>query len=132
MTPQPPPRPPPSSRPRQSAARSPAAPRERAPAGPVNASAAATPDPPPTVAAHRLEPQASASCHAPPQTSVIEVLRRPVEFTDRPVVAVENRPGQVAAGHVGGFEGVFDELGAHGAGDRPAGQPPAVAVQDGG
>jgi hypothetical protein len=65
-------------------------------------------------------------------TSELEVLRRPVEFADRPVVGVEDRPGQRPAGRGGGLEGVLDEAGAHVVGDRPTSEPPAVAVDHGG
>ena len=48
------------------------------------------------------------------------------------MVAVEDRPGQGSAGRVSGLERVFDELGAHVVGDRPAGEATRVAVDDGG
>jgi hypothetical protein len=48
------------------------------------------------------------------------------------VVAVKDRPGQAAAGQVGGGECLLDELGAHVLRDRPTGQAPAGAVDDGG
>src|SRR5690606_21173808 len=97
-----PPRPRPSSRPTRSAARSPAAPHETAPAVPVNASAGATPDPPPTVAACPLAAQASACCRAPSQTSILGVLRRPVEFTLAAAIGVKDDTVDVAAAGGGG------------------------------
>ncbi len=84
-------RPPPatSSRQRRSAARNPAAPHAT---GPAIASVAATPDPPPTAAAHPTAPPASASHHPPSRTSVIEVLRRPIESVLTAGIAVMNEP----------------------------------------
>src|SRR3954447_18648210 len=71
MTHQPFPRPRPSWRPRRSAARSPAAPLETAPADQLNPSADATPDPPPTAAVRPKEDPVPPSCHLPPHTSLI-------------------------------------------------------------
>jgi NAD(P)-dependent dehydrogenase (short-subunit alcohol dehydrogenase family) len=39
-------------------------------------------------------PEASACCHVPSHTSVIEVLRRPVESADRSVLRVNDRAAQ--------------------------------------
>src|SRR5213078_3469094 len=84
------PQPRPSSPQTRSAARTPAAPHARAQAGPVTASAAATPDPPPTADVHPPAGPAIASYRIPSHTSVIEVLRRPVESALRSGVAVMN------------------------------------------
>jgi transposase len=81
MTRQPPPQPRLSSRRKRSAARNRAAPPETAPVAPVNASAAASPDPPPTAGAPVPKHQVSAFFPVPSHTSAIAVLRRPVEST---------------------------------------------------
>lgn len=62
---------------RRSRARTAVALHEMAPVDPVNAWAAATPYRLPTAAEHRL--QLSALYRVPPHTSVIKVLRQPVE-----------------------------------------------------
>src|SRR5699024_10205343 len=69
------------SRPTRFAARSSAAPHERAQGGPVSASQVATPDPPPTAVALPQASQVSACARVLSHTFVIEVLRRPVEST---------------------------------------------------
>ena len=52
---------------------------------------------------------------------MIEVLRRPVEFTLRPVVGVHHRAGLASvASPDGHLQGVDDELGAEVIRDRPA------------
>lgn len=68
------PRPARSSTPGRSDAEMRAAPPGTAPANPVTASPAATPDLPPIAAAHLPAPAAAASSLVPPHTSTIEVL----------------------------------------------------------
>src|SRR5213078_3494075 len=108
------PQPRPSSPQTRSAARTPAAPHARAQAGPVTASAAATPDPPPTADVHPPAGPAIASYRVPSHTSVIEVLRRSVESALPAGVVVVHQPGQAGhavagAGPQGVFEGIQDQ-----------------------
>ena len=62
---------------------------------------------------------------------MIEVLRRPVESADRPVVAVEDRALEAVSGRGRDVQRFLDEFGAHVVGDRPAGEPSGVAVDHG-
>jgi hypothetical protein len=67
-------------------------------------------------------------------TSVIEVLRRPVESALRPVVGVTDR-GVVLGGSAPPerhLEGIDDELGPDVIGDRPADDASAEGVEDDG
>jgi hypothetical protein len=62
----------------------------------VTASAAATPDPPPAADVHPPAGPAIASYRIPSHTSVIEVLRRPVESAQASVVVtVAPRPTEL-------------------------------------
>jgi hypothetical protein len=61
-----------------------------APAAPVIASAHAAPDPRPTAVERRSAPLATPSCVVPPNTSVIKVLRRPLESAHWSVVTLED------------------------------------------
>ncbi len=99
----------------------------------MSASPAATPDQHATAAA---APQAhrSSSCSSrssPPHTSVIKVLRRPVESALRAAITVENDPALRPTLPQGHRQGVGDQLGAHVVGDRPPDHPPRVQVDHG-
>src|SRR5438128_12040502 len=56
-------------------------------------------------------------------TSIIEVLRRPLEFALRAAVGVEDQPRSGPTGVDGHAQGVADELGPHVVGHGPAHHP---------
>src|SRR4051812_42847832 len=92
------------------------------------------PCPLPTAAAHPPAAPATASSNSPPRTSVIEVLRRPVEFALDSAVAVMGQAGDVVASallcpqaHV---EGVKGQIGAQAGGHLPADDHPGEDVED--
>ena len=91
---------PPSSRPSRSCARTGAARPEMAQVAPGIASPDATPDQHATAAAHLPEHHWSSYSSLPSpflNTSMIKVLRRPVESADAAVVGVEDRTGEATS-----------------------------------
>src|SRR5660397_143983 len=132
MTRQHPRQPRPSSRRTRSAARTHVAPHATALADPANASAAAAPDPLPTVAVHPPAPPASVAHYVPSHTSKIKVLRRPVESAlGAPVGVKHDLVGQVAAQGDSHSEGILDEVSAHVLIDRPTDHPPRAGIDHG-
>src|SRR3954452_4873289 len=92
----------------------------------VSASAVASPDPRPTAAAPRPVPAAPASFVVPLNTSVIKVLRRPIESALAALIGVHQHVGQgvfAAADRDGHLQGCLGEGGvlvlAHSAADDP-------------
>jgi hypothetical protein len=81
------------------------------------------PDPLPTAAWNPPALPVSPFCHVPSRTSIIEMLRRPVEFALTAPVRMKNDAllrGTVIEGHL---ESVFDQFGAHVIGQGPADHP---------
>src|SRR5699024_8851278 len=97
----------------QSTAKIHAAPLETVQAAQESASAHATLDQLPTAAARLLASLNRSSSCVPPHTSMLKVLRRPIESALRAVIAVNQRiigDSAVGAGH---GQGIDDQAGAH-------------------
>ena len=95
--------------------------------GPASASAVASPDPRPTAAVPRPVPAASSSLDVPSDTSVIKVLRRPIEFALAALIGVHQHVGQgvfAAADRDRHLQGCLGEVGVVVLADREADDPP--------